>query len=267
IEQLPSLKEFFLNRHHANKKFKDIFYFLIEFIFDSDSFAKSDFENIIELIDTLFSLGLENSERKNILNNISNIWLKYQSAKTLQWLLDITDLIVLNCPSAKEEIEKFFNLIVGGFSSSWNKRIEEEQWETFGFLAEDLDKSLEFDEIQEQIKPKTEVDEESLEDPFLKLKGKYIGIYTLTDSVGRSCENYLKKKIPDIRVNVRSDKSASPELISMSKESDLLIFFWLSSKHQAYYCIEQNRPKDKPIVQPKGRGRGSMIEALKTHLS
>lgn len=74
----------------------------------------------------------------------------------------------------------------------------------------------------------------------------------------------LGQLVPDIKVSLNNNTVCTERLASLAQKSDLFVFAWRSSKHAAYYCIKNHRPKDLPIVMPRGKGTASILHASAT---
>jgi len=48
--------------------------------------------------------------------------------------------------------------------------------------------------------------------------------------------------------------------VGVEQEADVFVFAWRSSKHQAYYCVKENRG-DRPLSMPAGKGAASIVHA------
>ena len=95
-----------------------------------------------------------------------------------------------------------------------------------------------------------------------ELAGRSIAIYTLAEAAGQRAAKMLAQLVPDIKVSLNNDTVCTERLASLAQKSDLFVFAWRSSKHAAYYCIKNHRPKDLPIVMPRGKGTASILHAL-----
>jgi len=97
------------------------------------------------------------------------------------------------------------------------------------------------------------------------LSNKLVGIYTLVESAAREAKKSLQDNVPDIRVEISSDKVCTPKLTSLSKNADFMIVTSLAAKHPATDCIRDNRPADQ-IIYASGKGRSSIMRSLEMHL-
>ena len=91
---------------------------------------------------------------------------------------------------------------------------------------------------------------------------KKLGIYTLNENAGKRIKKILNEKVPTCKIDLNSDKECTDRLKAISSNSDVFVFSWKCSKHQAYYCIKSNRSADLPFLQPLGKGSASILNEL-----
>ena len=86
-----------------------------------------------------------------------------------------------------------------------------------------------------------------------------IGIYSLQEQAAKRASEILSNTYPKISVKTNNDHVCTDRLRSLSKNSDVFVFSWRSSKHQAFYCVKEHQPKDKILLQPPGKGCSSLV--------
>jgi hypothetical protein len=99
-----------------------------------------------------------------------------------------------------------------------------------------------------------------------QLNSKVVGIYTLTDSAARQAEAALKAIVPSISVLISNDLVGTSLLKNIAQFADILVVVTASAKHAATGFIQQNRPKDKPLLFANGRGFTSIVRAVEEHV-
>lgn len=72
----------------------------------------------------------------------------------------------------------------------------------------------------------------------------------------------LRELFPTVEVLLNSDPICSERLAALARRADILLFAWRSSKHAAYYCVRDNRPPNRPILMPRGKGSASILREL-----
>jgi hypothetical protein len=101
-------------------------------------------------------------------------------------------------------------------------------------------------------------DEDPDADALAQLVARSIAIYTLAETAGQRAQQLLSKLVPGINVSLNSDKVCTDRLAALARNADLFVFAWRSSKHAAYYCIKEHRPKEMRLLMPQGKGTASM---------
>jgi hypothetical protein len=97
------------------------------------------------------------------------------------------------------------------------------------------------------------------------LRGKLVGIYTLTERAARQAETALKRIAPEVKVRISSDKVCTTQLTTLSQNADYMIVTTSSAKHAATDCIRAQREVER-ILFAAGRGCGSILKALEDYL-
>jgi hypothetical protein len=99
-------------------------------------------------------------------------------------------------------------------------------------------------------------------DPLRELRGRRIGIYTLTVNAGQRVVGLLEARVPDIEVKLSHAKVATDKLKAMAQRSDVFVMVTGSAKHAATGAIEANLGPQTVLVRPAGKGSSSILSAL-----
>ena len=91
-----------------------------------------------------------------------------------------------------------------------------------------------------------------------------VGVYTLTETAGRSARSVLASLAPGIRVELNHDHDATAALAALVARVDLFVVAWASSKHAATNFIKSRRGS-KPLVYALGKGASSLIRAVEDY--
>ena len=102
---------------------------------------------------------------------------------------------------------------------------------------------------------------------FASLQGCTVALYTLTESVGQRVRAFLKDACPDVAVELSYDKVCTERLKAAAQNADVFVMATASAKHAATGCIETNRPKERPLLRPAGKGSASMLSAIAAYLN
>lgn len=95
-----------------------------------------------------------------------------------------------------------------------------------------------------------------------KLGGKTLAVYTLVERAGEQARSALAALTPTTRVELCADHVATPRLVSLARNADVFVMVTGAAKHAATDAIKRERPKDKPLLMPFGRGASSVLEAI-----
>ena len=95
-----------------------------------------------------------------------------------------------------------------------------------------------------------------------KLGGKTLAIYTLVERAAEQVRDILAALTPTTRVELCTDHVASPRLVALARNADVFVMVTGAAKHAATDAIKRERPKDKPLLMPFGKGASSILEAI-----
>lgn len=127
-----------------------------------------------------------------------------------------------------------------------------------------LARDLAHDEVVQGIAPDGQEDAADV-DVWGQLQGRYVAIYSLTESAARRVKEFLEQRVADVRVELSSDRVGSERLREMARNADFFIMAVASAKHAATGIIRTYRG-DRPLLQPAGKGSASMLKALRKAL-
>jgi hypothetical protein len=224
-----------------------------------DSLSRGDLDLLAQLTTLQIEMGLSSAEYVSLIGDLWDVQKRIGSVAYLPWSLDVCEtLAILPCPSdaARDARLRFF-LQVLGQAGSFAHRLTAAEFLAFSMLAKDY-------EVGEDVVTALKRDANS-EDPDAPkhpdLRGKTIGIYTLAESAGTRAKAALEKIFPGCRVVVNSDLVATAQLTNLAKMSDLFVFAWKSSSHQAFYCVKEALGGNAPIWA-LGKGTASILRAV-----
>jgi hypothetical protein len=75
----------------------------------------------------------------------------------------------------------------------------------------------------------------------------------------------MRKLLPLARVEVNADLVATDKLKLLAANSDIFVFAWKSSKHQAYYAAKEARGNRQTLL-PVGKGSASILDCVLSQL-
>ena len=77
-------------------------------------------------------------------------------------------------------------------------------------------------------------EEEFFENSYSHLNDKKIGIYTLNENAAKRIREIIVSKVPSCKIDLNSDKECTTRLKALASNSDIFVFSWKCSKHQAF---------------------------------
>lgn len=212
----------------------------------------------LELASTLATLALESgiseADYRNLTRELTGLVRQDASLNTLDWALDLAEIIATGRAALPSE-QMNLVLAVLEIARSRMHRLTKRQIEIVRALCADLG-----------IAPNQYVSEAPEEDPdeqaLVALAARSIAIYTLAETAGQRALQILAKLVPGINVALNSDKVCTDQLATLARNAELFVFAWRSSKHAAYYCIKEHRPKEMRLLMPPGKGTASIVRVL-----
>ncbi len=224
-------------------------------LFDRPS--NDELELVRQIVSTLVNIGLSRKEYEELIVDLDELLSTQKSLSIVGWSLDIMEVLTLNSCSSVETRLRFFISVLDSVREL-SHRLFDVHFLSIELLSKDLKYELppEFKKTQDSL-------EENREDIYKFLENKKIGIYTLTEQAGQRASQILSKFCPSVLIELNHDKVCSNKLSNLAKSSDIFVFAWKSSKHQAFYCIKDNRPSDSPLLQPLGKGSSSIVTAVR----
>lgn len=73
------------------------------------------------------------------------------------------------------------------------------------------------------------------------------------EPAGQRAASLVENRCQDVRVELNHDHECTKRLINLARTTNLFVFAWKSSKHQAFYCVKDHRDADNPIVQAQAK--------------
>lgn len=212
----------------------------------------------LELARTLASLlleaGLSEAEYQNLMRDLMDMFRQDASVSTLDWALDLAEVVATSRAATSSDQ---LNLVVAilEFARSRIHRLTSRQIEIVRALCADIGISADPYLVDAP-------DEDPDASALAQLAARSIAIYTLAETAGQRALQILSKLVPGINVSLNSDKVCTDRLAALARNAELFVFAWRSSKHAAYYCIKDHRPKEMRLLMPQGKGTASILRAL-----
>jgi hypothetical protein len=254
----PALFEaFVVQPDGASQVLKPLYAMLLTVLALGDSNSPDDLELARQLAEVLLLCGNNRVEYRAMVQDLEELLGEAPSINTLPWALDTAEVLAINPAPDSESRLRFFMKVLE-FAQTTSHRVTVAHRTALGLLC--MDFGVEF--------PSNLSDADSTgTHPARTFTGKRVSIYTLTEPAGKRAADMLRQTCPGLEVDINSDEVCTDRLGALAKNSDIFIFAWRSSKHQAYYCIKNNRPATLPLLQPLGKGSASILRAALEYLT
>lgn len=228
-----------------------------------ETLSRADLDLLSQLTILLIEQGLSSVEYTSLIGDLEDVQKRIGSFSSLPWSLDLCEaLAILPCPSdATRDARLRLFLQVLSQAASFAHRLTAVDLLPLEMLAKDYGVS---EEAVAALKREAKSgDTETKYQP--DLNGKTIGIYTLTQSAGARAKAALEELFPGCKVVVNSDLVATAQLTNLAKTSDVFVFAWKSSSHQAFYCVK-DALAGNALILASGKGTASILRAIFDHL-
>jgi len=262
-QAFPYLVEFFTERQsQSTRAFTPIYVNLIKSLGWSGALSPDELEIASSLVLALFATGPDLPVYQESIEDLCEIISANNSPIHLDWALNASELLVLYPAQDGGKLRLQFFSKVLSIVSSFPHRVTATQRDVLEFLAKDYGCV----NLLESLPPPSDNEIDSHKHAIATEFTGLIGIYTLTEGAGQRAKCILKSYFPGIRVETNNDNVATDRLISLAKNSDIFVFAWKSSKHQAYYCVKEAR-QNKAILLPIGKGAASIIKSVLEYIA
>ncbi len=245
---------FVSDSEHAEPAWKPIYSTLLTALAIAGSRSADDLELASQLASLLLEAGLTPNDYQHLVGDLTDLLGQEASLATLDWALDLAEVLAVN-RSAWPPAQLNFIIAVLEVARARVHRLTRRHVEALRALCADLKITPD-----PYLSGALEEDEEA--GAVAGLGGRSIAIYTLAETAGLRAVRMLSQLIPAASVALNSDKVCTDRLASLARSADLFVFAWRSSKHAAYYCIKDHRPRDMPLLMPRGKGSASILHAL-----
>ncbi len=234
--------------------FKPLYATLLTLIAMADSLSHDDLELARVLATAILNSGVNEHEYQSLVLDLEEILDRKRSIATFDWTLDTAEILAVN-PAPQAELRLRFIMKVLDTALSLGHRLGAAQVEALHLLCQDIGISL-------PAELSAAVGDVGAPAAAFDLNGRSVAIYTLIGAAGQRAMTVLRRLFPSVNVWLNSDAVCSERLVALAKRADIFVFAWKSSKHQAYYCVKDNRPTNLPLILPQGKGSASILHAV-----
>jgi len=224
-----------------------------------DSPMPADLPLLNDWVATLVRLGAGRDACDEMAGALRAAWGEVRSLVCLDWACDVVEMLAAAPRTSGGELDVLFSDVLG-FATGHQHRLTAAQRRVLSLLA--LDFGLDFTPGALVADGSTGAAKGEEAD----YTGVSIGIYTLQESVVSHLRTAVQQEFPGASVSFNHDHVATPALAHMARDCSVMVFAWRCSKHQAFYCIQKERPIGLPLLRPQGRGSASIMRELTEHL-
>jgi hypothetical protein len=217
--------------------------------------SASSLEVAYNAAEALLVAGLTEAGYADLLDQLALTWERMASRAHAAWLCDLLELLVLH-PGPRDRLLGFVAAAVAPLLAL-ARQLDQDVLDTLASVVDELGAAT----LAEQLRG-AEVTADHVDLDHDVLRGRLVGIYTLTPQVGLRARDAVRRRFPSARVEVDSSYVSTPALEHLAVAADYLIVSIRSAKHAATDAIDRNRPREKPTLIPRGRGSSRMVEAL-----
>jgi len=247
---------FFLKEGAGTREFLPIYSSLVELLALGDSFSAEDWNTMETLISASLEAGVSKVEYVNLFESLNLVWSTQGSVAHLDWALDALELLTMHAVLDTDALASFYSSVLSRIAVD-SRKVRADQWEIFRLLSGDLGFSSDYEAIKPEIREAHDAE------ISVDLSGKFIAIYTLTESAGVRAKAVIESMFPTAKVRVSNDCGGSEKLKVLARDSDYCVVSTRSAKHAATEFIKANRPKESlDLIYPTGKGSSSIVSAL-----
>jgi hypothetical protein len=239
------LVEFFVDRPvRPVRGFAPLYAMLIRIVAWNGMVSANELELASAVVQAMVSLAPSREDYAEAVDAYAEIVAANSAPGNVDWALNAAEMLALYASPDSESRLRFFMVVVE-MARACAHRLRPVQYEILSLLAKDygcpglLEAFPALDSAAEQLAQCAD---------FAGL----IGIYTLTESAGQRAQQFLRKLLPQARVEVNADHVTTDKLKSLAANADIFVFAWKSSKHQAYFAAKDARGS-RQILLPLGK--------------
>jgi hypothetical protein len=171
---------------------------------------------------------------------------------------------MIESPCPEEGLRSVLLSDVLGLIQKYWRRVDPAQRELFTLLCQDLGQPEMANALRTQAAVGAEIDQDA--SALASLNGRSVAVYSLTERAARHLQRIVLDQAPAATVYLTHDKVGSTQLRQLARNADIFIMATASATHAATGFIQANRDPARPLLRPDGKGVGSMLRSLISHL-
>jgi hypothetical protein len=216
--------------------------------------SPSELELASDIATTLLTIGMIKDEYTNLITDLEDLLGTQISVSKVGWALDLVELLAIHtCPESEHRLR----LVLGVVEKARTLAHRLKPMDTLVVQNLCLDYGIECP--TEFVRDEGDINVAETVDT---LAGKKIGIYTLEEPAGQRAASLLVNRCDTVHVELNHDHECTSRLANLARSADIFVFAWKSSKHQAFYCVKDNRNGPNPMIQAQGKGTSSILRAI-----
>ena len=259
LTYLKLYEKFFIDNELNNKDYSNFIIEFFERLVQLDNFNINDLQICFSLQEKILELGLSPIQYRKLIDALRVVITPEKiGLNNFDLMLDISEAFSY-FPKTDESASTEFHASILEIGQKYSQRIDQNQKLCLRKLSNDLGGVPNWLELTTEEK---DAEVEFFETSYSHLNNKKVGIYTLNENAGKRIREIITSKVPSCNINLNSDKECTQRLKALASNSDIFVFSWKCSKHQAFYCIQNNRSKELPFLQPLGKGSASILREL-----
>ncbi|MDN4058013.1 protein DpdD [Massilia sp. YIM B02769] len=243
--------EFFVNRTASPVRgFVPLYAMLIKMVAWNGGASADELELVAALALNFLGAVPDKQTYVDTVDDLGEILAANRAATQIDWTLNIAELLAIYPTPDPEARLRFFVLALDLVRAN-SHRISVAQRRVLQLLAHDYGCENLLIGLPEPATAET---------TQLATFAGLIALYTLTEPAAQRAREVLRSIAPNAQIEITSDTVATDRLRHLSSKADVFVFAWRSSKHQAYYCVKENRG-NRSLSMPAGKGAASIVHA------
>lgn len=208
------------------------------------------------LLEPLLDSGPDSERYAEYVALVEDAWNKVQARSTLDWGLDIAELLI-TAPCPDSSIRTRFVQALMSWALGHRQQLAHRQTLMANMLAEQAGLGLDL-----ELGPSAPREE----DIWARLTGTRVGLYSLLPKAGIRLEERLRELVGGrVVVEQNSDHVATSGLQSLAANADIMVVDTWHATHSATIAIDAVLPRNRQVL-PRGGGVMSFLAAVQDRL-
>jgi hypothetical protein len=246
----------------ATRENKPIYNALIELLIYDEMIGADDLTAVEQLLEAVLTIAPSHDASNNdfvfAVDVTKHLWETVAAPRHLDWALSMLDLLIDTGTDQHANLSPVLSAMLNS-SRAWIRRVSDDQWSLLDLLTSDLGLSDLLDGIRPSTDLKSSIEKVPIRDA---LKGKSIGIYSLTERICKRACQMIAKHFTGIILHPCHDHACTDRLRSLARSVDIFLVNTWDAKHAATNGIHDNRSTDQVTLHPKSKSAASLFGEL-----